>query len=183
MPFGLWTRVGSRKHVLGGVHTGATWQIPLNHPCTVAMQPFCHIALTTWYYYNYGVVVFINTVASIILLSLSLSTLLNINASIPRDFDKFYWITTSCQNQFCQLISKQRSSAANHHNRFTAVFPGPPGWASARRELLDFMVQGKINRGRHNDHSAGRHSIQTNQCLWQVSQSCAEAQVGWLVRI
>jgi len=27
------------------------------------------------------------------------------------------------------------------HNHFTAVFPGPP-------KLLDFMVQGKINRGR-----------------------------------
>jgi len=26
------------------------------------------------------------------------------------------------------------------------------------------MVQGKINRDRHTDHPAGRHSIQTNQC-------------------
>jgi len=26
------------------------------------------------------------------------------------------------------------------------------------------MVQGKINRGRHTDHPAGRHSIQTSQC-------------------
>jgi len=51
-----------------------------------------------------------------------------------------------------------------HHDRFTALFPGPPGWAGARRELLDFMVQGKMNRGRHTDHPAGRHSIQTNQC-------------------
>ena len=43
--------------------------------------------------------------------------------------------------------------------------PGPPGWAGARRELLDFMVQGKINRGRHTDHPAGRYSIRTNmQC-------------------
>ena len=33
------------------------------------------------------------------------------------------------------------------HNRFTALFPGPPGWAGARRELLDFMVQAKINGG------------------------------------
>jgi len=41
---------------------------------------------------------------------------------------------------------------AHTHNRFTALFPGPPGWASARRELLDFMVQGEINRGRHTDH-------------------------------
>ena len=38
------------------------------------------------------------------------------------------------------------------------------GWAGARRELLDFMVQGKINRGRHTDRPAGRHSIQINQC-------------------
>ena len=52
----------------------------------------------------------------------------------------------------------------HHHNRFTALFPGPPGWAGARRELQDFMVQGKINTGRHTDHPAGRHSIQTNQC-------------------
>jgi len=52
-----------------------------------------------------------------------------------------------------------------HHNRFfTALFLGPPGWAGARRELLDFMVQGEINRGRHTDHPAGRHSIRTNQC-------------------
>ena len=51
-----------------------------------------------------------------------------------------------------------------HHNRFTSLFPGPPGWAGARRGLLDFMVQGKINRGRHTDHPAGRHSIRTNQC-------------------
>jgi len=27
------------------------------------------------------------------------------------------------------------------------------------------MVQGEINRGRHTDHPAGCHSIQTNQCL------------------
>ena len=51
-----------------------------------------------------------------------------------------------------------------HHNRFTAPFPGPPGWAGARRELLDFTVQGKINRGRHTDHPARCHSIWTKQC-------------------
>ena len=50
------------------------------------------------------------------------------------------------------------------HNRFTALFLGPSGWAGARRELLDFMVQAKINRGRHTDHPARRHSIRTNQC-------------------
>ena len=50
------------------------------------------------------------------------------------------------------------------HKRFMALLPGPPGWAGAKREFLDFMVQGKINRGRHTDHPDGRHSIQTNQC-------------------
>ena len=52
----------------------------------------------------------------------------------------------------------------HQHNRFIALFPGPSRWTGARRELLDFMVQGKINRGRHTDHPAGRHSIWTKQC-------------------
>ena len=52
-----------------------------------------------------------------------------------------------------------------HTQPFYGPFPGPPGSAGARRELLNFMVQGKINRGRHTDHPAGRHSIRTNQCL------------------
>jgi len=42
------------------------------------------------------------------------------------------------------------SSSANvQPQRFLRPFPGPPRWAGARRELLDFMVQRKINRGRH----------------------------------
>ena len=45
------------------------------------------------------------------------------------------------------------------HNHFTVLFSGPSGCASARRELLVLMVQGKINRGRHTDHPAGHHSI------------------------
>ena len=51
----------------------------------------------------------------------------------------------------------------HNHNRFMAPFLGQPGWAGARRELLDLMVQGKINRGRHTDHPPGCHSIWTNQ--------------------
>jgi len=53
---------------------------------------------------------------------------------------------------------------AEYHNRFTAPFPGPPRWAGARSELLDFIVQGKINRGRHTDQPDGRHSIRIKQC-------------------
>ena len=54
-----------------------------------------------------------------------------------------------------------RRLKALHHNHFTALFPEPPGWAGARKELLDFMVHAKINRGRHIDRLAGRHYIQT----------------------
>jgi len=38
------SEMGPRKHVLGGVHIGATWQIPLNRPCAAA---FCQVTLTT----------------------------------------------------------------------------------------------------------------------------------------
>jgi len=37
---------------------------------------------------------------------------------------------------------------------FYGPFLGPPGWTGARRELLDFIVRGKINRDRHTDHPA-----------------------------
>jgi len=43
----LWNQLGPRKCVSDGVRIGATWQIRLNCPCAVAMQPFCQITLTT----------------------------------------------------------------------------------------------------------------------------------------
>ena len=77
-------------------------------------------------------------------------------------------ITCLCR-VWCKMLTQSQTQfliglLGLHHSRFTALFPGPPRWADARRELLDFMVQGKINRGRHTDHPAGRHSIQTKQC-------------------
>jgi len=39
VPFGIWTRVGPRKHVLE-VNVGASWRIRLNRPCAAAMRPF-----------------------------------------------------------------------------------------------------------------------------------------------
>ena len=72
------------------------------------------------------------------------------------------------QNSKCRYcfdcVTLVENAHKPHHNRFTALFLGPPGWAGARRELLDFMVQGKINRGGHTDHPAECHSIRTNQC-------------------
>ena len=76
---------------------------------------------------------------------------------------------STCTVHLCMSTALHQSEYKHHnsphHNRFTAIFPRPPGWVGARRELLDFMVQGKINRGRHTDHPDGRHSIRTsNQC-------------------
>jgi len=59
---------------------------------------------------------------------------------------------------------ERRRTTTNTTQPFYNPFPGPYGWAGAWRELLVFLVQGKINRGRHTDHLAGRHSIRTNHC-------------------
>jgi len=48
------------------------------------------------------------------------------------------------------------------HDRFMALFPGPPKWAGARRNLVGFYGAVEDNRGRHTDCLGGRHSIQAN---------------------
>jgi len=40
MSFGMWIRVGARKHVLDGVRIGATWRIWLNHPYAAVIEPY-----------------------------------------------------------------------------------------------------------------------------------------------
>ena len=83
------------------------------------------------------------------------------------DCDATDWQTLPIESLWSLWPTVQLSSwdtRSTGITRFTALFPGPPGWAGVRRELLDFMVQGEINRGRHTDHPAGRHSIRTNQC-------------------
>jgi len=77
-------------------------------------------------------------------------------------------------------ISNIKRTPPAHHNHFTALFPGPPGWAGARGELLNFMVQGKINRGRHTDHPAGRHSIRTNHFPPPPSPTRWNKMIKWL---
>jgi len=79
-----------------------------------------------------------------------------------------------CRSEICcTQLAQNIGPPKNHHlgtivqhHTTTVLWPflGPPGWAGARRELLDVMVQGKINRGRHTDHPAGHHSMCTNQC-------------------
>ena len=62
------------------------------------------------------------------------------------------------------ILTLMKIIPPHHHNRFTALFLQLPSEPVPEEKLLDFMVQGKINRGRHTDHPAGRHSIRTNQC-------------------
>jgi len=55
----------------------------------------------------------------------------------------------------------------NPHTHTTILRPffrDHPSEPVPEKKLLDIMVQGKINRGRHTDHPAGRHSILTSQC-------------------
>jgi len=53
----------------------------------------------------------------------------------------------------------------NHHTTtiLRPFFRDYPGEPVPEEKLLDFMVQGKINKGRHTDNPAGRYSIRTNQ--------------------
>jgi len=44
-------------------------------------------------------------------------------------------------HSMCIHASHTQTHTQNH---FTALFPGPPGLAGARRELLNFMVQGNV---------------------------------------
>jgi len=72
------------------------------------------------------------------------------------------------------VVSKQipcYSTTVPAEHTHTQPFYGPfsgttlVSWCQKRtRELLDFMVQGKINRGRHIDQPVWRHSIRAKQC-------------------
>jgi len=66
-------------------------------------------------------------------------------------------------------LSDFSTQTKNHTTTTTTTVLRPffkdyPGEPVPEKKLLDFMVQGKINRGRHTDHPAGRHSNRTNQC-------------------
>jgi len=54
-----------------------------------------------------------------------------------------------------------------HHHTTTILRPlfwDHPGEPVPEENFWTIMVQGKINRGRHTDHPARRHSVRTNQC-------------------
>jgi len=79
-------------------------------------------------------------------------------------FIKFIKYTTSSTGTVQTSTKAHLTSATTPPQPFYGPFSGITRVSGASRELLGFMVQGEINRGRHTDHPTGRHSIQTNQC-------------------
>jgi len=82
---------------------------------------------------------------------------------LKHDIRSLYEQNSSESNSRC---ANSFSEYAPHHIK-TILWPffwDHPYEPVPEEKLLDFMVQGKINRGRHTDHPAGRHSIRTNQC-------------------
>ena len=61
-------------------------------------------------------------------------------------FSSLPWKASWSRGTSSTCVCGPHTPHSHQHNRFMALFPGPPGRAGARRELLDFMVQGKINR-------------------------------------
>ena len=92
--------------------------------------------------------------------STNVSHLSHVHSTCLQMYSVFYFCCV--QTSTAGVALKVQSHT--HHNHFAALFPGPPRSAGARRKLLDFMVQGKINTGGYADHPAGRNSIRTNQC-------------------
>jgi len=47
-----------------------------------------------------------------------------------------------CRLWYCivKQFQKPDLQPPAHHNRFTAHFPGPPGWAGARKEVLEWTL-------------------------------------------
>ena len=66
--------------------------------------------------------------------------------------------------QLSRELREQLSQVFHTTTILRPFFWDYPGVLVPEEKLLNFMQQGKINRGRHTDHPAGRHSIPNNQC-------------------
>ena len=68
-------------------------------------------------------------------------------------------VSTGCT----PFLSPNWSTQDNTHHHTTTIL-WPFLWDHPGELVPDFMMQSKINRGRHTDPPARRHSIRTNQC-------------------
>jgi len=92
------------------------------------------------------------------MISKSMSVVLS-SSLYPRVYPVHLMSVIQCQvsidpqtkpTQFgCKYACRQLSSTFTITTTVVRPFSGTIRWADARRELLDFMVQGKINTGRH----------------------------------
>jgi len=81
--------------------------------------------------------------------------------TMPCCICMFLWVI-----QTTKLCIDKLSDYHHHHHTTTVLRPffrDHPG-ELVPEENFGTLWWGKINRGRHTDHQAGRHSIQTNQC-------------------
>jgi len=62
----------------------------------------------------------------------------NVNTQVTHWWCWHDGVITNSQCDLRHLIGRQYIT--HTHNRFTALFPGPPGWAGARKELMDFKA-------------------------------------------
>jgi len=69
------------------------------------------------------------------------------------------WNITTKNTQHTATITSH-----HHHNSFTALFRDHPGEPVPEKNFWTLCCKGRLTRGRHTNHLAGCHSIQTNQC-------------------
>jgi len=67
-------------------------------------------------------------------------------------------------SHFCCLKPFEISHYNHTPQLFYAPFFGTTRVSRCQKKTSGLMVPVKINRGRHTDNLAGRHSIRTNQC-------------------
>jgi len=87
----------------------------------------------------------------------SLPFLLISEGSFLGEIEEEKWRISECRFSWKMAVT-------HTYNHFTALFQDHPGEPVPEEKFGDFVVQGKINRGRYADHPAGCHSIWTEQC-------------------
>jgi len=134
-----------------------------NHTCSLIRQWYYDIWLKTKWYKHTRHTVFI--------LSLRRAAAVTCSSKFNIDDGSKTKPLANNESKMCGEVSNDNSlqiycwlSPPPPPQPFYGPFLGPPRWTSARRELLDFIVRGKINRDWHTDHPTGRHSIRSNQC-------------------
>ena len=129
-----WTRVIPRKHVLSGVHTGSTWQIPLNHPCAVAMRLWPLVICVMFIWYVCFMILFIiwYLIIRCILLYVVMSAVWHMftnqrsechgDESWCENNEHCLWLHAGNDEMFCSYLLSFGSRPSNHYFRSVCWF-------------------------------------------------------------